>query len=656
MCIRISQGPPPGSGGVGIPRRPTLWAGRQRGDFTPRRQPRGCPPFCGAPGTPTRAPVAQVHSKTGEARPWRGRRTHAPTLSLSGLPFFPPARRRGASQRSPAGLGGAEERRETKGQFLIDHICNYYSLLEKDYFGIRYVDPEKQRHWLEPNKSIFKQMKSHPPYTMCFRVKFYPHEPLKIKEELTRYLLYLQIKRDIFHGRLLCSFSDAAYLGACIVQAELGDYDPDEHPENYISDFKIFPKQSQKLKKKIAEMHKNEFRGQSPAVSEFNLLLKAYSLETYGVDPHPCKDSTGTTTFLGFTAAGFVVFQGNKRIHLLKWCDVYKLKFEGKTFYVFGAQKEKKAVLSFHTSTPAACKHLWKCGVENQAFYKYAKSSQIKTMSSSKIFFKGSRFRYSGKVAKEVVEASSKIQREPPEVHRTSITQSRSSPSLNKQLIINMEPLQPLLPSPCEEEEVPLDEGIQLPKEDEISVPVTSGSPVKDTGENVDLAIEHEEKIKEEPLTISELVYNPSASLLSTPVDDEIDMLFDTCPRVENEKDDTDSFEELEADENAFLIAEEEELKEARRALRWSYDFLMGNIEVNAFVKSFSRLLLVGLGLLLFVFPLLLVLLESDLQISFLHEIRQTPEFQQFHIEYYCPLRQWVACKINFIRDMLGSF
>ncbi|XP_031413186.1 FERM domain-containing protein 3-like [Meleagris gallopavo] len=202
--------------------------------------------------------------------------------------------------------------------------------------------------------------------------------------------------------------------------------------------------------------------GQSPAVSEFKLLLKAHSLETYGVDPHPCKDSTGTTTFLGFTAAGFVVFQGNKRIHLLKWCDVCKLKFEGKTFYVFGAQKEKKAVLTFHTSTPAACKHLWKCGVENQAFYKYAKSSQIKTMSSSKIFFKGSRFRYSGKVAKEVVEASSKIQREPPEVHRTSITQNRSSPSLNKQLIINMEPLQPLTPSPCEEEEVPLDEGIHF--------------------------------------------------------------------------------------------------------------------------------------------------------------------------------------------------
>uniref|UniRef100_A0A8D2JGE1 FERM domain-containing protein 3 n=1 Tax=Varanus komodoensis TaxID=61221 RepID=A0A8D2JGE1_VARKO len=496
--------------------------------------------------------------------------------------------------------------RETKGQFLIDHVCNHYSLLEKDYFGIRYVDPEKQRHWLEPNKSISKQMKSHPPYTMCFRVKFYPHEPLKIKEELTRYLLYLQIKRDIFHGRLLCAFSDAAYLGACIVQAELGDYDPDEYVDNYVSNFKIFPKQSQKLERKIAEIHKNEFRGQNPAVAEFNLLLKAHSLETYGVDPHPCKDSTGTTTFLGFTATGFVVFQGNKRIHLLKWCDVCKLKFEGKTFYVIGIQKERKAMLSFHTSTPAACKHLWKCGVENQAFYKYAKSSQIKTMSSSKIFFKGSRFRYIGKVAKEVVEASSKIQREPPEVHRTSIAQSHSSHSLNKQLIINMEPLQPLVPSPKDQEEVLSDEGIQLPKEDDVSIPMISNSPAKEADDSSDLSIEEEEKIKEEPLTISEMVYNPSTSLLPTPVnDDEIDLLFQTSPRPENEKEDTDSFEELEADENAFLVAEEEELKEARKALRWSYEVLMGNMKINAVVKSFSRLLFVGLGILLVIFPLL---------------------------------------------------
>lgn len=43
---------------------------------------------------------------------------------------------------------------------------------------------------------------------------------------------------------------------------------------------------------------------------------------------------------------------------------------------------QKKAMLSFHTSTPAACKHLWKCGVENQAFYKYV---HLKSLSILKV-------------------------------------------------------------------------------------------------------------------------------------------------------------------------------------------------------------------------------------------------------------------------------
>uniref|UniRef100_A0A668AZL8 FERM domain-containing protein n=1 Tax=Myripristis murdjan TaxID=586833 RepID=A0A668AZL8_9TELE len=76
--------------------------------------------------------------------------------------------------------------RDTKGQFLLDHVCNHYNLLEKDYFGIRYVDPEKQR----VTPIIFSCLcvlclTAQQPYTMCFRVKFYPHEPMKIKEELT---------------------------------------------------------------------------------------------------------------------------------------------------------------------------------------------------------------------------------------------------------------------------------------------------------------------------------------------------------------------------------------------------------------------------------------------------------------------------------------
>ncbi|XP_010021971.1 PREDICTED: FERM domain-containing protein 5, partial [Nestor notabilis] len=274
-------------------------------------------------------------------------------------------------------------------------------------------------------------MRAQPPFTMCFRVKFYPTDPAALKEEITRYLVFLQIKRDLYHGRLLCKTSDAALLAAYILQAEIGDYDPGKHPEGYSSKFQFFPKHSEKLERKIAEIHKSELSGQTPAISELNFLRKAQTLETYGVDPHPCKDVSGNAAFLAFTPFGFVVLQGNKRVHFIKWNEVTKMKFEGKTFYLYVSQKEeKKIVLTYFAPTPEACKHLWKCGIENQAFYKLEKSSQVRTVSSSNLFFKGSRFRYSGRVAKEVMESSAKIKREPPEIHRAGLVPSRSCPSI----------------------------------------------------------------------------------------------------------------------------------------------------------------------------------------------------------------------------------
>ncbi|KFP54799.1 FERM domain-containing protein 5, partial [Cathartes aura] len=285
------------------------------------------------------------------------------------------------------------------------------------------------QHWLEFTKSVVKQMRAQPPFTMCFRVKFYPTDPAALKEEITRYLVFLQIKRDLYHGRLLCKTSDAALLAAYILQGLMlqgcacavqcwagGGADFHVHVFHGIFFFFLFfPSCS----------------GQTPATSELNFLRKAQTLETYGVDPHPCKDVSGNAAFLAFTPFGFVVLQGNKRVHFIKWNEVTKMKFEGKTFYLYVSQKEeKKIVLTYFAPTPEACKHLWKCGIENQAFYKLEKSSQVRTVSSSNLFFKGSRFRYSGRVAKEVMESSAKIKREPPEIHRAGLVPSRSCPSI----------------------------------------------------------------------------------------------------------------------------------------------------------------------------------------------------------------------------------
>ncbi|NWH60556.1 FRMD5 protein, partial [Geococcyx californianus] len=536
--------------------------------------------------------------------------------------------------------------RDAKGQYLFDLLCHHLNLLEKDYFGIRFVDPDKQRHWLEFTKSVVKQMRAQPPFTMCFRVKFYPTDPAALKEEITRYLVFLQIKRDLYHGRLLCKTSDAALLAAYILQAEIGDYDPGKHPEGYSSKFQFFPKHSEKLERKIAEIHKSELSGQTPATSELNFLRKAQTLETYGVDPHPCKDVSGNAAFLAFTPFGFVVLQGNKRVHFIKWNEVTKMKFEGKTFYLYVSQKEeKKIVLTYFAPTPEACKHLWKCGIENQAFYKLEKSSQVRTVSSSNLFFKGSRFRYSGRVAKEVMESSAKIKREPPEIHRAGLVPSRSCPSITHGPRLSSVPR-----TRRRAVHISIMEGLESLRDSAHSTPVRSASHGDTfTAPGRGGRTESSERVA----VIADENYSPADSVLPTPVAEHSLELMLLSRQANGAPCSIE--EEKESEAGTPVAGEAEDAGGELRALCPGAGSLGAAQaeQVNKFVLSVLRLLLVTVGLLFVLLLLLIVLTESDLDTAFFRDIRQTPEFEQFHYQYFCPLRRWFACKVRAVVSLL---
>ncbi|XP_058011715.1 FERM domain-containing protein 5 isoform X8 [Ahaetulla prasina] len=455
-----------------------------------------------------------------------------------------------------------------------------------------------------------------------------------------------EIKRDLYHGRLLCKTSDAALLAAYILQAEIGDYDPGKHPEGYSSKFQFFPKHSEKLERKIAEIHKIELSGQTPATAELNFLRKAQTLETYGVDPHPCKPVVDMPQYpvCPFYCSSILSFMDFSTISPkpLSWNEVAKMKFEGKTFYLYVSQKEeKKIVLTYFAPTPEACKHLWKCGIENQAFYKLEKSSQVRTVSSSNLFFKGSRFRYSGRVAKEVMESSAKIKREPPEIHRAGLVPSRSCPSI---------PHGPRLSSVPRTRRravhISIMEGLESLRDSAHSTPVRSTS-------HSDAFLLHSRsgraESNERVAIISDEVYSPSDSVLPTPVAEESLELMLLSRPVNG----TPCSIEEEESEAGAPAGEAEELGRDLRALCSSGGAQAE--QVNKFVLSVLRLLLVTVGLLLVLLLLLIILTESDLDVAFFRDIRQTPEFEQFHYQYFCPLRRWFACKIRSVLSLLND-
>ncbi|EDV26550.1 uncharacterized protein TRIADDRAFT_23231, partial [Trichoplax adhaerens] len=95
-----------------------------------------------------------------------------------------------------------------------------------------------------------------PPYTVHFMIKFYAADPCSLEQELTRYLFFQQVKNDAQTGRLPCNFADVAQLGAYVLQAELGDYNPQVHTDGYVSEFRFVPKQSEELEDQVMEYHK----------------------------------------------------------------------------------------------------------------------------------------------------------------------------------------------------------------------------------------------------------------------------------------------------------------------------------------------------------------------------------------------------------------
>lgn len=60
-------------------------------------------------------------------------------------------------------------------------------------------------------------------------------------------------------------------------------------------------------------------------------------------------------------------------------------------------------------------------------------------------------------------------------------------------------------------------------------------------------------------------------------------------------------------------------------------------------------MILMMLALLLALLLLLIALTESQLDVPFLRDIRETPEFQQLHYGYFCPLRRWLTCTLRWM-------
>uniref|UniRef100_A0A8C6V615 Erythrocyte membrane protein band 4.1 like 2 n=1 Tax=Naja naja TaxID=35670 RepID=A0A8C6V615_NAJNA len=308
--------------------------------------------------------------------------------------------------------------KKAKGQVLFDKVCEHLNLLERDYFGLLFQDHTDQKNWLDISKEIKKQIRNLP-WQFTFNVKFYPPDPSQLTEEITRYFLCLQLREDIASGRLPCSFVTHALLGSYTLQAELGDFDPEEHDSGYIQEFQFAPNQTKELEDKVVELHKTH-RGLTPAQADSQFIENAKRLSMYGVDLHHAKDSEGVDIMLGVCANGLLIYKDRLRINRFAWPKILKISYKRSNFYIKIRPTELEqfeSTIGFKLSNHRAAKRLWKVCVEHHTFYRLVSPEQPP---KAKFLTLGSKFRYSGRTQAQTRQASNLIDRPAPHFERTS--------------------------------------------------------------------------------------------------------------------------------------------------------------------------------------------------------------------------------------------
>ncbi|XP_043347469.1 FERM domain-containing protein 7 isoform X2 [Dermochelys coriacea] len=276
---------------------------------------------------------------------------------------------------------------KSSGKGLFNLSCSHLHLAEKEYFGLEFQSQAGNNVWLELLKPITKQMKM---------------DPGHLREELTRYLFTLQIKRDLAVGRLPCSENSAALLVSHLLQSELGDFH-EETDKKHLESHQYLPNQEY-LDDKIMHYHQKHV-GKTPAESDVHLLDIARKLDMYGIRPHPASDGEGTQINLAVTHMGVLVLRGNTKINTFNWAKIRKLSFKRKHFLIklhANISALCKDTLEFTMASRDTCKAFWKTCVEYHAFFRL--SEEPKSKPKALLCSKGSSFRYSGRTQRQLLE------------------------------------------------------------------------------------------------------------------------------------------------------------------------------------------------------------------------------------------------------------
>ncbi|XP_063299906.1 tyrosine-protein phosphatase non-receptor type 14 [Pelobates fuscus] len=264
---------------------------------------------------------------------------------------------------------------DSTGLQCLEATAQRLELREISYFGLWYFGKAQQARWVELDKSLKKQLDKYAIESILyFGVMFYVPDIYHLKERVSKYQYYLQMRKDVADGRLRCSVEQCIHLAGLAIQAEYKDDNVFESQES-ILEKRLFPVAWTKDKAILEElfnklnMEHTAYSALPPEEAELLYIKVVEHLDGYGQECFHVKDSHGNDINLCIFFVGiFVTDNTGQLTAIYRWNDIGNITHNKSAIVLELTRKEESPL--FHTDDVENSKYISRLFATRLKFYK----------------------------------------------------------------------------------------------------------------------------------------------------------------------------------------------------------------------------------------------------------------------------------------------